>query len=176
MESLPLEDSYLLPYDLLYQPISYVTVSFTLFLFMSSSNREHHVTYDGLLYDIVAFIPTWIASSIAKYLTRPSAVTAYFQFLWKLPPRNTCQSRFWTPKSFVDPPPPPYKLHQKDPLEVEYTPIGNLVAEFTRMMFDLLSNMDRKLMAEVSFVLFAPTVEDRPLLWSEKVIIKEYSW
>ena len=46
MKACPLEESYLLQYDLFYQPISYVTVSLTLLLFFSLSDRAHRSTYD----------------------------------------------------------------------------------------------------------------------------------
>ena len=62
------------------------------------------------------------------------------------------------PKSLVDYLPPPiYKLHTEDPLEVYDVLLGRLIAESPIMMFDLLRNMKRKLMSRVEFVLFFPT-------------------
>ena len=61
------------------------------------------------------------------------------------------------PKSFVDLPPPTYKLHTKDPREFDAVTLGRLIAEFPRVMFALLRNMKRKLVVGVAFVLFVPT-------------------
>ena len=51
-----LEESYLLPDDLFFHVISYITVSFTLFLFLTSSNRSHHFSYKLLLCSSPSFI------------------------------------------------------------------------------------------------------------------------
>ena len=55
MKAYPLEESYLLPDDLICQPIWYVTVSLTLFLFFSLYYSAHQSTYDWLLCSIVSF-------------------------------------------------------------------------------------------------------------------------
>ena len=70
---------------------------------------------------------------------------------------NPCQGRFSTPKSFLDYPPPTYKLYPEDLLEVDDVPLGLLVAELSRIMFTLLRNIKRKLMIVVAFVLFVTT-------------------
>ena len=77
MKAWPLKESYLLPDDLFFHPISYVTVSLTLFLLFSLSGRSHRSTYYWLLCYSVYFISTWRASSISKSLTSCSAMPAY---------------------------------------------------------------------------------------------------
>ena len=76
MKACLLEEPYLLTDDLFCQPISYVTVSLTLFLFSPLSDRSHQSTYDWLLCSSVSFVSSWRASSVAKYLTSRSAMPA----------------------------------------------------------------------------------------------------
>ena len=53
---------------------------------------------------------------------------------------NNHQGRFCTPKSFVDYPPPIYKSHPEDPMEVDAVPLGRLclIAESPKMIFTFL--------------------------------------
>ena len=56
MKLWPLEESYLLPDDLLCQPISYVMVSLPLFFFFHFSDSAHQLIYDLLLCSSISFI------------------------------------------------------------------------------------------------------------------------
>ena len=60
MKACPLEESYLLPYDIFFHPISYVMVSFTSFLFIYSNGRSDYFPYDWFLFESVDFIFVWI--------------------------------------------------------------------------------------------------------------------
>ena len=65
------------------------------------------------------------------------------------------------PKSFVDYLSTHYKFHSEDPLEFYAVPPGSLIVDVSIMMIGLLSNMKRKLMVLLSFVLFVPNVSAR---------------
>ena len=61
------------------------------------------------------------------------------------------------PNTFVDylpPPPPTYKFHPEDPLEVDDVPLRILMAEFPRMIFALIRNMKSKFMVGLLFSMF----------------------
>ena len=157
MNAWPVAESYLLPDDLFCQPISCVTVSFTLFMFISSSNISHHCTYNWLLCDSVDFNSIWRASSIAKSFTRRSTIPACASIFVKVFVLNHCQCRFRITKSFLDYLlPHTYKLHPEGPLEVDDVPLGNIIAELTGRMFSLMRNMKIKFMVGVAFALFVP--------------------
>ena len=51
-----------------------------------------------------------------------------------------------------------YKLYPKDTLEVDDVPLGRIIVELPRMMFDFVDNMESKLMVRLEFVLFVITV------------------
>ena len=101
MNACPPEESYILPYDLFCQHISYVMVSFTLFLFISSSYISHHCIYNLLLCASVSFVSIWRYLLINKSLTISSAIPACASIFVKVF-LNPCQGKFSMPKSFVD--------------------------------------------------------------------------
>ena len=62
-------------------------------------------------------------------------------------------------KNVLDyPPRPTYKLYPKYTLEVDDVPLGRLIVELPRMMFDFIDSMESKLMFRVAFVLFVINV------------------
>ena len=147
------EESYLLPDDLFCQPISYCTVSLTLFFFSSYSDRAHQSPYEWLLYSSVSFISSWRDFSISKSLTirsaMPVSASMFGKVFW-----NPFHSTFSTPKSFVDSPPPPSDdLHPKDPLKVYAIPLGRPIADIPRMIYCLLRSMKSKLMVDEAFAM-----------------------
>ena len=107
MKSCLIKESYILPDDLFYQPISYVTVSLTLFLFFSLSDRAHQPKYELLLCSSVSFYIR--PKSIIYFQTshQPfyhSCICLDFFHIFF----NPCQGRFIIPKAFLilSPPPP----------------------------------------------------------------------
>ena len=152
----PLYETYLLPYGLFCQPISYVSVSLTLLLFFPFSYWAHQSTYDLLLCSSMSFISTWRASSIAKSITSCYAIPVYasiFAIFLKIPAK--VDSEF--PRALlINPPPPSYELHSIDPLKVGSVPFECCIAGLTRMVLVLLKNMKRKIMVAEAFVFFFP--------------------
>ena len=149
----PLKESYLLPDDFLCQTISYVTVILTLSFFFSLSDKAHQLAYDWLLCYSVSFISVWIASSIAKSLTRRSSVPTYASILvnvFFIPAK--VDSAF--PRYLLILYPTLYELHPKDRLEVDTVPFGCYIAGLYGMIYGLLRKSKRNIMVSEAFVFF----------------------
>ena len=152
----PLKQLYPLPYDLLFQPMPYVTVSLTLFLLFYFSDRSQQLTYDWLLCSSVYLFSVWRAFSISKYISIRSAMPVYASIFVNVSPQ--------IPEKYIQHPqelcwfsPLLYhKLYPKDPLEVDNVPFGLCIAGVTRMMFVFLRKTKRKMVVAEEFVLFFP--------------------
>ena len=80
MKACLLEESYLLPYNIFCQPISYALVSLNLILFFALSYRSHKLKYNWWLCSSASFILVWRAYSISKHFTSCSSMPAFISF------------------------------------------------------------------------------------------------